>query len=121
MKKIKIVAEEKLRGIILNLPEIGKTEIPKDGILEIREDVANALVNSKMGYTHEGVDIVKEDSGDVKEASEDPSKALEKLNLDDLIDLAKQSELPESEWLKLSQNTKKARELMIKYLSKNLK
>lgn len=117
---MKIIAEQKLRGVKLNLPDVGETTIPEDGILDLEENLAKSLVHSKMGYSFQ------EQSDDDSQNSEDSDGldtklALENLSLQELIAMAEEAGLPIEEWEKLSKNTKKAQSLMVNYLGKKLK
>jgi hypothetical protein len=114
---MKILAEEKLRGFTFNLPDIGKTTIPENGILDVEESLGKALIDSNIGYSDPSVKI----ESDVEPKEQSNSKSdLESLSLEDLILMCKEANLPESEWLKLSQNSKKAHALMVNYLSKKI-
>lgn len=119
---MKIIAEQKLRGQKFNLPTVGITDIPEDGILDLEETLAKSLVESKIGYDYVDKKLkakeVKPADDEVAKLSE---KSLEALTLEELINLAEQAELPKEEWEKFSINTKKPKELMIIYLGKKLK
>lgn len=120
---MKIVAEESLRGKTYNLPELGTVEIPADGIIELSDEVATLLVTSDIGYSFIGQKSKVEDKEDENKSEEtnEVTNQFDSLSLNELIELAEASNLPEAEWRKFADNTKNPKLLMIKYLTKKIK
>jgi hypothetical protein len=115
-----VIAKESLRGTRIILPELGEIEIPENGELNFEdESVATSLIEGNMGYTSGIVKPVAEDEGS-KDENVFTKESLSQLSLEELIELAKTSGLPEAEWEKLSKNTSKPTELMVNYLFKKI-
>jgi len=121
---MKIVAKEIFKGTKLNLPSLGEVEIPQDGILDIEDELAKIFVEGNIGFEYFSKDkkvetvVTSEEAETTEEAVEDDG--LDSLELNDLIDLAIKSNLPENKWKKFSENTKNPKDLMVKYLRGNL-
>lgn len=126
---VKIVNLESANRRLI-LPELGETTIPDDGVVEVSEDTARALVESHIGWSYEGVENVIQDTESVMASDSEPSaelsekelifQQLEQLSLDELVTFAREQEMPEKDWAKFAKNESKPKELMIGYLKKKL-
>ena len=103
----RIISKERA-GKILILPEIGKVEIPSDGVLELEDHLAKVLVESNIGWKYEEGSMEDEENEEID---------FSKLNLEELVKLASDAGYPQEEFAKYSHNKK----LMEKYLKKKLK
>ncbi len=106
MKNVKIVTSKVSRlGNILILPEIGETEIGKDGVVEVPANVAKHLVEKGLDWAYKGKapkeEVKKEKAAPAAEEKEEEKAEeldLTELKLTELKDICKNAELPKAEW-----------------------
>ena len=130
-KKVKLnTDDESLFSRKLNIPVDGEVQISKKGVVLVSDEAADILTNGDSGFysteakTQEpeqeeetAEETAEEETDEEKQkAIEEKAKDLEKFTLKQLIELAKNSEIPEDKF-KSAKNSKKE---MVKFLSNEM-
>ena len=109
---IKIKAKNpSVKGMKLIVPIDGTIDINANGVAEVSESAANLLVNKTNDWSY------LSDKPSTKEIVDEDAQVVEgikKMNIEEMVAMAKEAEYPESEWNKFSQKPK----LMAAYLIK---
>ena len=136
--KIKAINKD-VKSMKLIVPVDGLIDIDANGVAEVSPNCGKMLIEGTNDWKEysEGKDTEKdekeaeqaaettenggEDVTDKQPTDEEVVEGLEKLSLEECINMAKEAGYPQKEWEKLSKNEKAAENLMRKYLIKKYK
>ena len=136
--KIKAINKD-VKSMKLIVPVDGLIDIDANGVAEVSPNCGKMLIEGTNDWKEysEGKDTKKdekeaekaaettengdEDVTDKQPTDEEVVEGLEKLSLEECINMAKEAGYPQKEWEKLSKNEKAAENLMRKYLIKKYK
>ena len=136
--KIKAINKD-VKSMKLIVPVDGLIDIDANGVAEVSPNCGKMLIEGTNDWKEysEGKDTEKdekeaeqaaettengdEDATDKQPTDEEVVEGLEKLSLEECINMAKEAGYPQKEWEKLSKNEKAAENLMRKYLIKKYK
>ena len=121
---MKIVSiNHSVKSMKLTVPFDGNIDIDANGIAEVSDKCAEALVKgTKDGkYLDEDKNGIEDGKGEGDVSDKEIKKGINKMSLEEMIELAKESNYPESEWEKFAKNEKNATKLMSAYLFKMYK
>ena len=106
----------------LTVPYDGTIEIDANGIVEVSDACADALVHGTHDweYADKAEEVVETDKAEEVVEDEDTKiiSGIKKLSLEEMIETATEAGYPEGEWKKFASNTKNAAKLMAAYLIK---
>lgn len=109
MEKIKI-QNKRYAGQKLILPEVGEVQLDNNGVVEVEENIAEALISPEGSLW-----ATVENEEDVEVVDTDEVKAqFEAMTLAELVEYAKEAEIPAADYEKFSKNKK----LMVTFLVK---
>ena len=136
--KIKAINKD-VKSMKLIVPIDGLIDIDANGVAEVSPNCGKMLIEGTNDWKEysEGKDTEEdekeaeqaaettengdEDVTDKQPTDEEVVEGLEKLSLEECINMAKEAGYPQKEWEKLSKNEKAAENLMRKYLIKKYK
>ena len=136
--KIKAINKD-VKSMKLIVPVDGLIDIDANGVAEVSPNCGKMLIEGTNDWKEysEGKDTEKDekeaeqaaettenggdDVTDKQPTDEEVVEGLEKLSLEECINMAKEAGYPQKEWEKLSKNEKAAENLMRKYLIKKYK
>lgn len=111
-----------VRSMKLTVPYDGTIEIDANGIVEVSDACADALVHGTHDweYADKAEEVVETDKAEEVVEDEDTKiiSGIKKLSLEEMIETATEAGYPEGEWKKFASNTKNAAKLMAAYLIK---
>nr|DAM87870.1 MAG TPA: hypothetical protein [Caudoviricetes sp.] len=104
----------------LTVPYDGTIDINADGVVEVSDACAEALVNGTHDWEYADKAPKSNDTTSTVEDDEDTKiiAGIKKLSLEEMIETATEAGYPENEWKKFANNTKNAVKLMAAYLIK---
>lgn len=121
---MKIVSiNNSVKSMKLTVPFDGNIDIDANGIAEVSDKCAEALVKGTKDwkYLDEDKNVIEDGKGEGDVSDKEIKKGINKMSLEEMIELAKESNYPESEWDKFAKNEKNATKLMSAYLFKMYK
>lgn len=121
---MKIVSiNHSVKSMKLTVPFDGNIDIDANGIAEVSDKCAEALVKGTKDwkYLDEDKNVIEDGKGEGDVSDKEIKKGINKMSLEEMIELAKESNYPESEWDKFAKNEKNATKLMSAYLFKMYK
>ena len=121
---MKIVSiNHSVKSMKLTVPFDGNIDIDANGIAEVSDKCAEALVKGTKDwkYLDEDKNGIEDGKGEVDVSDKEIKEGINKMSLEEMIELAKESNYPESEWEKFAKNEKNATKLMSAYLFKMYK
>ena len=121
---MKIVSiNHSVKSMKLTVPFDGNIDIDANGIAEVSDKCAEALVKGTKDwkYLDEDKNGVEDGKGESDVSDKEIKEGINKMSLEEMIELAKESNYPESEWDKFAKNEKNATKLMSAYLFKMYK
>ena len=121
---MKIVSiNHSVKSMKLTVPFDGNIDIDANGIAEVSDKCAEALVKGTKDwkYLNEDKNSIEDGKGEGDVSDKEIKEGINKMSLEEMIELAKESNYPESEWDKFAKNEKNATKLMSAYLFKMYK
>lgn len=121
---MKIVSiNHSIKSMKLTVPFDGNIDIDANGIAEVSDKCAEALVKGTKDwkYLDEDKNGIEDGKGEGVVSDKEIKEGINKMSLEEMIELAKESNYPESEWDKFAKNEKNATKLMSAYLFKMYK
>lgn len=121
---MKIVSiNHSVKSMKLTVPFDGNIDIDANGIAEVSDKCAEALIKGTKDwkYLDEDKNGVEDGKGEGDVGDKEIKEGINKMSLEEMIELAKESNYPESEWNKFAKNEKNATKLMSAYLFKMYK
>ena len=121
---MKIVSiNHSVKSMKLTVPFDGNIDINANGIAEVSDKCAEALVKGTKDwkYLDEDKNGIEDGKGKGDVSDKEIKEGINKMSLEEMIELAKESNYPESEWDKFAKNEKNATKLMSAYLFKMYK
>lgn len=121
---MKIVSiNHSVKSMKLTVPFDGNIDIDANGIAEVSDKCAEALVKGTKDwkYLDEDKNSIEDGKGEGDVSDKEIKECINKMSLEEMIELAKESNYPESEWDKFAKNEKNATKLMSAYLFKMYK
>lgn len=121
---MKIVSiNHSVKSMKLTVPFDGNIDIDANGIAEVSDKCAEALVKGTKDwkYLDEDKNGIEDSKGEGDVSDKEIKEGINKMSLEEMIELAKESNYPESEWDKFAKNEKNATKLMSAYLFKMYK
>lgn len=114
MAKIRSI-NKSVRAMKLTVPYDGTIEINADGIVEVSDICASALVKGTNDWEYADKPVKAENPEEDEDAK--IIAGIKKLSLEEMIETANEASYPETEWKKFA-NNKNGAKLMAAYLIK---
>lgn len=107
-----------VRSMKLTVPYDGTIDIDADGVVEVSDACADALVHGTHDWEYFDKKTETKKTEEVEDEDTKIISGIKKLSLEEMIETAVEAGYPESEWKKFANNTKNAAKLMAAYLIK---